>query len=377
MKNNNSVLYLTISLLLIAGCKPTSRNLEIYYLKEGKICNENILLDFIDKDGNIQSPYIDTVKFSYLDSLSYPDMNPDRDEYHTTPYALDFSKKIETYSPEYYCVYTVYNIVKVIEYYNHLFDNKIDFNIQKEFKTIDVTIGDVPLFTHPNSYIFEKNSNPSPSLFSHEIGHRAFWYIEGELGIKFNGLSITHMGLLEYFTASFNNSSVVGEDFLPEKLIRDASQLYKYPLDSSFTLRNTLRLLEESFPTEIQNPRSNISKYLSACYASYNDYILDNIYDNHRGGMVLTSTLWRIREQIGQEKTDKLVAQTILNLNTCLDKRVEFYQSAETQRQNTIDWYDVFYGLIQKDKELFEGWNIQIIASEFARTGYPIDEVKY
>jgi hypothetical protein len=376
MKHKNLILHLTVILLLIVSCKPSSRDLTIHYLKEGKLCTANILLDFIGKDGNIHSPYIDTVKFSHLDSVSYPDMNPDHTEYHTTSYALNFQKKIESYSPEYYSAYSIYHIVKVIEYYNRLFDDKIDFNTQKEFKTIDVIIGDIPLFTSPNSYIFEKSSNPSPSLFSHEIGHRAFWYIEGELGIKFNGLSVIHMGLLEYFTASFNNSPVIGEDFLPEKLIRNVSQLYKYPLDSSFILRNTFQLVKESFPTEIQDPESNISKYLSACYTSYDDYVLDNIYDNHRGAMVLTSTLWRIREQIGQEKTDKLVAQTILNLNDYLNRRVEFYQSTEVQQRNVIDWYDVFYGLIQKDKELFEGQDIQIIANEFARTGYPVDIVK-
>ena len=304
-------------------------------------------------------------------------MNPDHYEKHTTPIALNFSKKIEPYSPEYYSIYTVYNITKVIEYYNRLFENKIDFNSQEEYKTIEVTLGDASLFTQPNTYIFEKNSNPSPSLFAHEIGHRAFWYLEGSLGIKFNGLSITHMGLLEYFTVSLNNSPIVGEDFLPEKAIRNAALLYKYPLDSSFTLRNTLRLLEESYPQKIKNQHSNVSKYLAACYATYTDSLLDNIYDNHRGGMVLTSTLWRIREQIGQEKTDKLVAQTILSLNKYLDRRKEFYQSTETSKQNTIDWYDVFYGLIQKDKELFQGKDIQIIANEFAQTGYPIGIVKY
>ena len=365
-----------IALLLFASCTPTSRNLEVHYLKEGKLCSENISLDFIDKDGKIRSPYIDTVKFSYLDSLTYPDMNPDHDKRYTTPGVLDFSKQIKPYSPEYYCAYSVYNIIKVIEYYNRLFDNKIDFNSQKDYKTIEVIFGDIPLLTQPNSYIFEKNSNPSPAVFAHEIGHRAFWYIEDSLGIKFKGLSVVHMGLLEYFTVSFNNSPIVGEDFMPAKINRNAEQLYKCPIDSSFLIRNTLRLFEESYPAEIRNPQSNISKYLAACYSSYDNYVLDSIPDNHRGGMVLTSTLWRIREQIGQEKTDKLVAQTILNLNTYLDKRDEFYQSPETPWKDKIGWYDVFYGLIQKDKELFEGKDTQIITNEFARTGYPTDIVK-
>ena len=377
MKSKNLVLYLTISLLLVAGCKPTSRNMEVYYLKDGKLCSENIVLDFIDKDGNICSPYIDALEFSYLDSLSYPDMNPDNAKKYTTLGTVDFSKKITPYSHEYYCAYTIHNIIKVIEYYNRLFDNKIDFNAQKEYKTIEVTMGNCSLLTQPNIYVFEENSNPSPSLFAHEIGHRAFWYLEGALNIKFKGLSIVHMGLLEYFTVSFSDSPIVGEDFLPEKLIRDASQLYTYPLDSSFTMRNYLRLTEGSYPKEIKNPESNISKYLSACYAEYDDYILDNVYDNHRGGMVLTSTLWRIREQIGQEKTDKLVAQTVLNLNSYLDQRIDFYQSTEAPLQNKIDWYDVFYGLILQDRELFDGQNVQVISNEFARTGYLIYKVKY
>ena len=376
MKNKNLLLCLTISLLFIVGCTSDSRNLEVQYLKEGKLCSEKIPLDFI-KNGQICSPYIDTVKFSYLDSLTYPNMNPDHYKKYTTPVTLDFSKKIEPYSPEYYSAYIVYNIIKTIEYYNRLFGNKIDFNSQEEYRTIEITFGDVPLFTSPNTYIIAKNSNPSPSIFTHEIGHRAFWYLEDSLKIKFKGLSVIHMGLLEYFTVSLNNSPIVGEDCLPIKLIRNAALLYKYPLDSSFSIRNSDRLLEESYPTETLNPQSNIAKYLAAEYASCTDSILDNIYDNHRGGMVLTSTLWRIREQIGQEKTDKLVAQTILNLNTFLDKRAEFYQSSETPWKDKIGWYDVFYGLIQKDKELFEGKDIQVITNEFARTGYPIEIIKY
>ncbi|GAB1418388.1 hypothetical protein MASR2M12_11780 [Bacteroidales bacterium] len=351
--------------------------MEIHYLKDGKLRSELIPLNFIDKDGIINSGYIDTVKFSYLDSISYPDMNPDHEKRFTTPYTLDFSKKISPYSPEYFTAYAIHNIINVIEYYNRLFDNKIDFNSQTEYKNIEIIMGDIPLLTSPNTYIIKEKSNPSPSLFSHEIGHRAFWYIEGKLGVKFNGLTVVHLGLLEYFTVSYNNSPIVGEDFLPKKLMRNTSQLHRNSLDSSLVLRNTFRFLEESFPIETKNQKSNISKYLSTCYAAYNDYILDNIYDNHRGGMILTSTLWRIREKIGQEKADQLVAKTILNLNDYLDKRSEFYQSPEKEKQNMIEWYDVYYGLIQKDKELFGGKNTQLIADEFAQTGYPIETIKY
>ena len=68
-----------------------------------------------------------------MDSISYPDMDPDHDKRYTAQGALDFSKKIEPYSPEYYSAYAAYNIIKVIEYYNRLFDNKIDFNTQEEY----------------------------------------------------------------------------------------------------------------------------------------------------------------------------------------------------------------------------------------------------
>ena len=100
MNTKNLWLCLTNSLLCIAGCTSNSRNIEVRYLKEGKICSEKIPIDFI-KNGQISLSYIDTVKCNYLDSISYPDMNPDHYETHTTPIVLDFSKSIKPYSPEY------------------------------------------------------------------------------------------------------------------------------------------------------------------------------------------------------------------------------------------------------------------------------------
>ncbi|MEA5129786.1 MAG: hypothetical protein VB074_16540 [Proteiniphilum sp.] len=374
--------YFNLTLILFASftffltnCDNKSKAIDVNYLKEGVLCTETIPLDFIDESGKIVSKYIDSVKFSYLDSIAFTDNNPDRLKVYSTPAPLDFTKKIEPYSPEYYMAYTVFNIIKVIEYYNGLFDNKIDFNSQEEYKTIEVTIGDTPYLTSPKVYIFEANSNPSPSLFFHEIGHRAFWYIEEGLGIKFKGLSYIHMGLLEYFTVSLNNSPLVGEDFLPEKGMRNADWVYGYPPHDSLSLKGLLDAIAASYPQKIQNPNSNVFKFYDVNMNAYKDY-LDEI-DNHRGGMIITSTLWRIREQLGQEMTDGLVARTILDLNKFMDTRSEFYNAAENEKlRDKIEWYDLYYGLIQKDKDLNEGKGIEIIKNEFTRTGFLINVVK-
>lgn len=378
MRINYFNLTLTLFALFITSfltnCDNKSKTIDVNYLKEGVLCTETIPLDFIDENGKIVSKYIDTIKFSYLDSIAFIDNNPDRLKVYSTPAPLDFTKKIEPYSPEYYMAYTVFNIIKVIEYYNQLFDNKIDFNSEEEYKTIEVTIGDTPYLTTPKVYIFEANSNPSPALFFHEVGHRAFWYIEGELGVKFKGLSYVHMGLLEYFTVSLNNSPMVGEDFLPEKGMRNADWVYGYPPHDSLSLKGLLDAIAASYPQKIQNPNSNVFKFYDVNMNAYKNY-LDEI-DNHRGGMIITSTLWRIREQLGQKMTDRLVAETILDLNKFMDMRNEFYNAAENEKlRDRIDWYDLYFGLIQKDKELNEGKGFEVIKNEFAQTGFPINIV--
>jgi hypothetical protein len=373
-KMNIGIILMIVVLLTITcfiACMQPVQKLETHYLKEGKLCHENIAIDFIDKAGNVRSPYIDTVKFGYLNSLSFPENNANHYETNTTTHRLDFSKKIKPYSPEYYSVYSLYHIIKVIEYYNDLFDYKIDFNYQEKYKTIEIVFGDIPFLTRPDFYILTKYSNPSPTLFAHEIGHRAFRYIEDELGVKFRGLSIVHMGLLEYFTLSLYDTPVACEGSLPGKLARNATQHYSYPPDSTLNMKSLLQLIEKTYQAKLKNPQNNISKYIAAFHATYNGRVL-GVIDNHRGGMILASTLWRIREQAGLEKIDRLAAQTILNLNAYLEKRADFYQSPEPPEPDKIEWYDVFYGLIQKDRELFDGKDIQIIRDEFAKTGYPV-----
>ena len=375
MKLIYTVIFITLFFIFFTSCSNKNNTLEIHYLKEGKLCSEIIPVNVLNDKGLISTAYIDSITFARFDSIVYEDGNPDKSHLFSTPVKLDFTKKIEPYSPEYYSIYTAYYVNKAINYYNTLFNGKIDFNSQAEYKSLKALFADIPLFTTPKEFYFEQGSNPSPSLFYHEVGHRAFWYIEDELGVKFKGLSLIHMGLLEYFTVSLNNSSIVGEDVLPPLLLRNAAFIYNYPPMDSLNLGNTLKLMAESYPEQMKDTTSIIYKIYKVENEFYKDYF--HIIDNHRGGMILTSTLWRIRESLGQTVTDMLVAESILSLNNSMDRRNDFYtpDSGEVVPQK-IEWYDLYYTLLEKDKEINKGAGYNSIYNEFQKTGYPVEKVK-
>jgi hypothetical protein len=348
------------TVIMLTSCGNSNTTLEVHYLKEGKLLSETIKVDVINDRGEIRTPWIDSLTFARFDSLNYENGNPDRPHLFSTPLKLDFSKKIETYSPEYYAVYTAHFVGKAIDYYNSLFGGRIDFDAEAEYRNLKVLFADIPLFTTPKEFYFEQGSNVSPSLFYHEVGHRAFWYLEDGLGIKFNGLTLVHMGLLEYFTVSLNDSPVVGEDALPSLLTRNASFVYTYPPADSLNLGTLMRLFAESYPEQMKNPAGAIRRTYDVQMEYYADYM--HIIDNHRGGMILASTLWRIRQSLGQAVMDKLVAETILNLNAYMDDGAE-----------TATWRHVYRGLVQKDKEMNGGHSYGVIHDEFQKTGYPVE----
>ncbi len=41
-----------------------------------------------------------------------------------------------------------------------------------------------------------------------------------------------------------------------------------------------------------------------------------------------------------------------------------------------IDWYDLVFGLIQKDMELYNGENTELIKKEFKKNGFPVEKIK-
>lgn len=367
---------LALWLNVLAGCSHQNK-LELSYIKEGKIFNEKVVVDnYIDKENRIRTRYIDSLTFSIVDSILFEGGNPDKMKDFATPLKLNFNEIITPYSPEYYAIATAHYTTKAMDYYHSLFEGKIDFNKEAEYCNITVQYGDMVILTNPKRYIFEKGSLLSPSVFYHEVGHRAFWYLDDFYEVNFGGLSYIHMGLLEYFTVSLNDSPVVGECLLPSKLVRDVSLPYHYPFADSLKMDYSFQLLKKSYAEELKDSTKNISKYISLSEKAYGDQ-LTGVYDNHRTALVVTGTLWRIREKLGVEKTDRLLAQTILNLNKYQKRREVFYQTAQGEKlAKHIDWYDLIYGLTQMDKQLFGGEDIRIILKEFKKTGFSVEKIK-
>lgn len=362
---------------LLASVPLFSKDLKTTYKKEGKLVTELINIDKLIKDGRITTRYIDTLRLFTLDSIHYENNNPDRSKVIGKEVALDFTQKqIKKGSPEYYALYTAYHINRCMEYFNSVFDGKIDFNSQAEYRSVKTIMGDVPPLSSPKEYIIMPNSAPSPSLFYHEIGHRAFWYIEDSMKVAFKGLSYIHTGLLEYFTVSLNNSPLIGEDFFPPTTYRDASKPTYYPFDESLKLRHTFRVIKEAYAKELANPQSNIARYIKVSM-SYEGDILDKYYDNHRTGMIVTSTLWRIRQKIGQAKMDKIVAKAVLMLNEMMAQRASFYTPEKDEKvPSKIEWYDLVHGLIKADEALNKGAAHDIIKDEFKNSHFPIERIK-
>src|SRR5208337_2821450 len=254
---------LIIGIFLISGC--SKHIIQIQYIREGKIQIERIPLDhFMVNQNNLRNHYIDSISFEILDSISFENNKPDKTVMHGTPVKLNSFEQVKVFSPEYYEIGTAYYTSHCMDYYIKLFHGKLSFNSQSEYKSIKVFLGDIPLLTSPNEFIVKKQSLLSPSIFYHEVGHRAFWMLE-DLGIKFHGNTYVSIGLLEYFTTSLNNSPVIGEAVLPSKLIRNASLLYKYPLPDSLYLKYLFSVIKNSFQNELQDSSKNISRYYYLC----------------------------------------------------------------------------------------------------------------
>ena len=201
----NKLITLTI-LVLTIGCANQNETIEISFIKGGQSLSEKIdIAPLLNESGTIQTGYIHQLTFENIDSVYFIDNNPDKISFISTPVELDFTSPIKKNSPEYYSIATAYYINKCVRYYNTVFDNNIkfqDYYEYNEYKDIKVLQGDYALFSRPHQYILEDKQLFSPSIFYHEIGHVAFWYLEENLGIKFKGLSPLHVGLMEYFTVS-------------------------------------------------------------------------------------------------------------------------------------------------------------------------------
>ncbi|MDA9563277.1 hypothetical protein N9R81_01220, partial [Flavobacteriales bacterium] len=83
-----------------------------------------------------------------------------------------------------------------------------------------------------------------------------------------------------------------------------------------------------------------------------------------------------LRSKIGTTETDKLVANSILNLAKLKENR-SIYWDREEKSGKQVEWYDLVYSLVQIDKILFNGVNEKVICQTFKDSGYEVGWINF
>lgn len=92
MRQIRKTIYVSVIIILgLSSCKSPQKG--FIYKKDGKKHKDNISCDCITKNGNLQSAYISDIKFGYLDSISFPNNNPDNMISYISYKPLNFNKK--------------------------------------------------------------------------------------------------------------------------------------------------------------------------------------------------------------------------------------------------------------------------------------------
>ena len=381
-------------LLLIIGSSNIQNNhtFKSYTLfhESGKLVEKPILVNFLSPEGNIKHDYVHSLSFFELDSISFLDNNPDRQQLHGTTIELNFyphkdSLHVVPFSPEYYSIFVAHHTIRAIEYYDSLFSGDIDI-IDKlkenlaHYLDIEVYLGRYAN-SSPNQYVFTPGSLPSPTIVYHEVGHLVFWLLQNILPIGEVGY-ILHMGLLEYFTVSLANHPVVLEGLVPNELLRDASQNLRYP-DDILNYAQFMNLYYEAYKDSFEvAPNYKLlydinQKRMAQWDSLYNrTNVAEDVIEAHKSGMVITHPLWKIRSKIGQKKCDKLVKNAMLLLPSILPMRDDYLDDSVTPPEGRAVWYDLVYAILLSDESLYSGAHNDLISHAFRNTGFNLDVIQ-
>ncbi|QZT35727.1 hypothetical protein K5X82_10400 [Halosquirtibacter xylanolyticus] len=375
MKELKLVIAMAIILCSCSKIKKEQFTQEI--LKDGKIETKTIDIDFVTKDGAISSPHLRSIHCTNLESLSFPGNKLKNVVKHekTLPYDL-LSKDVKKGSPTYYTIFTAYHFIKASEYYTSLMSEYITPEIKESDKDIIVSIADyMPMANNNSRFIFSTKAAINPSSVYHKVGHRYEQFIKTKTNIVYKENRYIGIGFMEYFTTSLNQSPKIFEGVLPEALSRDVSKPVTLPIDmDQNSLYKGIMIMKESYIDVYNQEGSAMRQYIDIVLQSEN--ILKNRYDSNLAALYITYPLWKIRETIGAEKTDRLVMHAWTILGNEGRKNSSFYTPNNGEEvSEKVCWYTVLHALLTADQQDFKGENNKLIRDIFASVKYPVDRV--
>jgi hypothetical protein len=256
---------------------------------------------------------------------------------------------------------------RYIELARQLFGD-IPFSTQKDYQDLSLVLSDAVYGSSSNRFVFPEGKSIPATLIYHEVGHRLFWLLQERTRLG-GPNDILHVGLLEYFTASFANDPIVQID-ARGRLQRDVSASVRFP-DGLVTLSDTIRRFEAAYKDEYE-----IKPYhrdlVKAIQAVPN---FEQITDGHQCGLVITKPLWDLRLQFGAESIDHLVADAILALPKAIDEnRPRLPDSLRKGAPSQAQWFDFLAALLDVNETRRIGTMEQIV-DPFRKAGFDVSWV--
>lgn len=368
-----------LAALLLSACSNIKKeNFVERILKDGVEQTQELKIDFVTKTGEIESPYLNTIRCTKLNSIAFPEgklKNAVKDQ-EIVPYDL-LKTKIEYGTPTYYTLFTAYHFIKASEYYNNLMKEFVEPKLNEKDKDIIVSMAEnMPIANNNSHFVYSPNHGINPSSVYHKVGHRYEAFLRNHTKAKYKENRYISIGFMEYFTTSLNNSPLIFEGAVPALMVRNVSTKLSYPINRD--LHNTYHSildLKKAYSDTYKNENSTMHLYIDIVMKSKET--LEQFLDTHSAGMYISYPLWKIRETIGAKKADHLIMHAWTMLADEAKNNTTFYEANNGENvDDTIDWYTVVHALLKADQIDHNGENKELIRTIFTSINLPVERVQ-
>ncbi|MGB0977614.1 MAG: hypothetical protein ACPGSG_11575 [Prolixibacteraceae bacterium] len=370
--------FILVALILSACSNIKKQKFTERIIKDGVEYTQEVKIDFVTETGEIDSPYLNSIHCTKLNSISFPEnklQNAVKDQ-EVIPYDLTKSD-IKSGTASYYAIFTAYHFIQASEYYNNLMKEFVEPNIKDKDKNITVSIADqMPIANNNSHFVYSQKGKISPSPIYHKVGHRYEAFLREYTKAKYQKNRYISIGFMEYFTTSLNNSPLIFEGEVPPLMVRDVSIKLSYPINTEYcnTYRSILDL-KEAYSDIYKDENSTMHHYIDIVLKSKET--LKYLLDTHSAGMYISYPLWKIRETIGAKKADHLIMHAWTMLADEAKNNTTFYEANNGENvDDTIDWYTVVHALLKADQIDHNGENKELIRTIFTSINLPVERVQ-